>query len=77
MALTEGGSDTPDCLISGLPLSLARLGLTADPELFRQGAVSISGDPIVAQDFRAIYPVNRGGGDEANQNSTEKGGSAP
>jgi ubiquinone biosynthesis protein UbiJ len=59
VALTEGGSDTPDCLISGLPLSLARLGLTADPDLFRQGAVSISGDPIVAQDFRRMLDLAR------------------
>lgn len=57
--LTEGGSHTPDCLISGLPLSLARLGLTADPELFRQGAVSISGDPVVAQDFKRLLDLAR------------------
>lgn len=57
--LTEGGPHAPDCLISGLPLSLARLGLTADPELFREGAVSISGDPVVAQDFKRLLDLAR------------------
>ncbi|MGB5591910.1 MAG: sterol-binding protein, partial [Gammaproteobacteria bacterium] len=45
--------------LSGLPLSLARLGLTVDPDVFRKGAVSISGDPVLAQDFQRLLDLAR------------------
>jgi len=59
LALSEGGQETPDCVISGLPLSLARLGLTGDADIFRQGSVSISGDPVLAQDFQRLLDLAR------------------
>lgn len=59
LALYEGGQETPDCVISGLPLSLARLGLTGDADIFRQGSVSISGDPVLAQDFQRLLDLAR------------------
>ena len=59
LALSEGSQQTPDCVISGLPLSLARLGLTGDADIFRQGSVSISGDPVLAQDFQRLLDLAR------------------
>ncbi len=59
LALSEGSQQTPDCVISGLPLSLARLGLTGDADIFRQGGVSISGDPVLAQDFQRLLDLAR------------------
>jgi len=59
LTLSEGGQETPDCVISGLPLSLARLGLTGDADIFRQGSVSISGDPVLAQDFQRLLDLAR------------------
>lgn len=59
LALSEGGQQTPDCVISGLPLSLVRLGLTGDADIFRQGSASISGDPVLAQDFQRLLDLAR------------------
>jgi ubiquinone biosynthesis protein UbiJ len=43
-----------DCTLSGLPLSMARLGLTGDMDVFREGSVRVSGDPVLAQDFQRL-----------------------
>lgn len=59
IALSDRTDDPADCTLSGLPLSLARLGLTGDPEVFRQRGVSISGDPVLAQDFRRLLDLAR------------------
>lgn len=65
LALSEASQQTPDCVISGLPLSLARLGLTGDADIFRQGGVSISGDPVLAQDFQRLLDMARPDWEEA------------
>jgi ubiquinone biosynthesis accessory factor UbiJ len=59
IAFTDQADGPADCTLSGLPLSLARLGLTGDPDVFRQGGVSISGDPVLAQDFRRLLDLAR------------------
>lgn len=52
-------SGTADCTLTGLPLAMARLGLTGDTEVFRNGAVSVSGDPVLAQDFQRLLTLAR------------------
>lgn len=59
IALSDQADSPADCTLSGLPLSLARLGLTGDPDVFRKGAVSISGDPVLAQDFQRLLDLAR------------------
>lgn len=52
------GADA-DCTIRGLPLSLARAGMSGSPETLRQGMAEVSGDPSVAQDFRRLLDLAR------------------
>jgi len=49
----------PDCTLTGLPLSMARLGLAGDTEVFRNGAVKVQGDPVLAQDFQRLLELAR------------------
>lgn len=53
--LAEGVS--PDASLAGSPGALARLGLSGDESLLRSRAVRISGDPLVARDFRDLIAI--------------------
>lgn len=46
-----------DAMLSGSPLSLARLLATGDEGLLRSKAVRISGDPMVARDYRELIAL--------------------
>ena len=46
-----------DAKLSGRPLSLARLAATGDEDVLRSKAVRVSGDPLVAQDFRELIRI--------------------
>jgi ubiquinone biosynthesis accessory factor UbiJ len=46
-----------DARLAGTPLSLARLAATGDERLLRSKAVRISGDPLVARDFRELIAL--------------------
>lgn len=46
-----------DAKLSGSPLSLARLAATGDERLLRSKAVRISGDPMVARDYRELIAL--------------------
>jgi ubiquinone biosynthesis accessory factor UbiJ len=46
-----------DAKLSGTPGALARLAATGDDALLRSRAVRISGDPLVAQDFRNLISI--------------------
>jgi len=49
----------PDCTLTGMPLAMARLGLAGDTEVFRNGAVRVQGDPVLAQDFQRLLELAR------------------
>jgi ubiquinone biosynthesis accessory factor UbiJ len=46
-----------DAQLSGTPGALARLAATGDEGLLRSRAVRISGDPLVARDFRDLISI--------------------
>lgn len=46
-----------DAKLAGRPLSLARLAASGDEDVLRSRAVRISGDPLVAQDFRDLIRI--------------------
>lgn len=46
-----------DAKLTGRPLSLARLAATGDEDVLRSKAVRVSGDPLVAQDFRELIRI--------------------
>lgn len=46
-----------DATLSGTPGALARLAATGDEGLLRSRAVRISGDPLVARDFRDLISI--------------------
>lgn len=46
-----------DATLSGTPGALARLAATGDDALLRSRAVRISGDPLVARDFRDLIAI--------------------
>lgn len=46
-----------DATLSGSPLALARLVATGDEGLLRSKAVRISGDPMVARDYRELIAL--------------------
>jgi ubiquinone biosynthesis accessory factor UbiJ len=46
-----------DARLSGTPISLARLAASGDEGLLRSKAVSISGDPLIARDFRELLAL--------------------
>lgn len=46
-----------DARLSGSPGALARLAATGDEALLRSRAVRISGDPLVARDFRDLIAI--------------------
>lgn len=48
---------TADARLSGTPGALARLAATGDEALLRSRAVRISGDPLVARDFRDLISL--------------------
>lgn len=48
---------TADATLSGTPGALARLAATGDEGLLRSRAVRISGDPLVARDFRDLISI--------------------
>lgn len=48
-----------DCTLTGLPLAMVRLGLAGDTEVFRDGTIRISGDPVLAQDFQRLLGLAR------------------
>lgn len=47
----------PDARLSGAPGALARLAATGDETLLRSRTVRISGDPLVARDFRDLISL--------------------
>ena len=52
-------AEAPDATISGFPFSLLRL-TADDPEaVIRRGDVKISGNPVIADDFRALFHLTR------------------
>lgn len=46
-----------DACLSGTPGALARLAATGDESILRARAVRISGDPLVARDFRDLIAI--------------------
>jgi ubiquinone biosynthesis accessory factor UbiJ len=46
-----------DARLSGTPGALARLAATGDEALLRSRAVRISGDPLIARDFRDLIAI--------------------
>lgn len=57
LRLSIGPETEADCTIRGLPLSLARAGMTGTPDSVRQGMAEVSGDPAVAQEFRRLLDL--------------------
>jgi ubiquinone biosynthesis accessory factor UbiJ len=55
LALRDGTE--ADATLSGTPGALARLTATGDEALLRSKAVRISGDPLVARDFRDLMSL--------------------
>ena len=55
VALSEAAE--ADAKLSGTPGALARLAATGDEGLLRSRAVRISGDPLVARDFRDLISI--------------------
>lgn len=55
--LTLSDQVEADALLSGTPGALARLAATGDEALLRSRAVRISGDPLVARDFRDLIAL--------------------
>jgi len=55
--LSVGPGREADCTIRGLPLSLARAGMSGTPDSLRQGMTEVSGDPAVAQEFRQLLDL--------------------
>jgi ubiquinone biosynthesis protein UbiJ len=49
----------PDVVVSGSPLSLARLAGPAAESLIRDGSIDISGDAVLAQQFRRLLAYGR------------------
>lgn len=47
----------PDATLAGSPGALLRLGVSGDESLLRSRAVRISGDPLVARDFRDLIAI--------------------
>lgn len=56
-ALQLAGSAEADAQLSGTPISLARLAASGDEGLLRAKAVRISGDPLIARDFRELLAL--------------------
>jgi ubiquinone biosynthesis protein UbiJ len=52
--LELGDAPEADATLSGPPLSLARLAATGDEDVLRSRVARITGDPLVAQDFRDL-----------------------
>jgi ubiquinone biosynthesis protein UbiJ len=50
-------ADPADACLSGSPGALARLAASGDESLLRSRAVRISGDPLVAKDFRDLIDI--------------------
>jgi ubiquinone biosynthesis protein UbiJ len=57
LALREQGEGEADARLAGTPGALARLAATGDEGLLRSRAVRISGDPLVARDFRDLISM--------------------
>jgi len=57
LRLAIGPPTEADCTIRGLPLSLARAGMTGTPDSLRQGMAEVAGDPAVAQEFRRLLDL--------------------
>lgn len=53
------GAEPSDCVVRGLPIALARAGMTGTADALRQGAAEVVGDPVVAQDFRRLLDLAR------------------
>lgn len=47
----------PDATLAGSPGALLRLGMSGDESLLRSRTVRISGDPLVARDFRDLIAI--------------------
>jgi ubiquinone biosynthesis protein UbiJ len=52
-----GESATADACLAGSPGALLRLAASGDESLLRSRAVRISGDPLVARDFRDLIAI--------------------
>jgi len=50
-------TDAADACLSGSPGALVRLAASGDESLLRSRAVRISGDPLVAKDFRDLIDI--------------------
>ena len=50
-------NDAADASLSGSPGALVRLAASGDESLLRSRAVRISGDPLVAKDFRDLIDI--------------------
>ena len=59
LVLRQGQSESADATVSGSLLSLARLAGPEPDAVIRSGAVSISGDTDIANDFRALLDLLR------------------
>ena len=59
VAVTTGDREEPDATISGLPFSLLRM-VGDDPEaVIRSGTVKITGNPVIADEFRDLFYLTR------------------
>ena len=57
--VTTGDIEDPDATISGLPFSLLRM-VGDDPEaVIRSGTVKITGNPVIADEFRGLFHLTR------------------
>jgi ubiquinone biosynthesis protein UbiJ len=60
LLLRPGSADKADATMRGSLVNLARLGAAEDPEsVIREGAVKISGDVDIANEFRALLDLVR------------------
>jgi ubiquinone biosynthesis accessory factor UbiJ len=55
--LALGENTEADARLSGTPGALARLAATGDEALLRSRSVRISGDPLIARDFRDLIAI--------------------
>ncbi len=59
VVVTTGEQEDPDATISGLPFSLLRM-VGDDPEaVIRSGTVKITGNPVIADEFRNLFHLTR------------------
>lgn len=59
LLISGNNSSEPDVMLSGSPFALAKLSGGYGEELIRDGTVEISGDALIAQQFRKLIKYSR------------------